>query len=159
MARAIATCTCKHCGKTFEKVKFCANRTEADSFEAWAKDNCNECPDCFKARMQKMDDEFYAKYQLPEIKGVSEKQVAYAESLRKKLIVSYKADSNFLDRIPKIVKDLESDKFKEVADAHFDGDIEKAKTAYFSTRKSTYCLVVAFTESDARTIIEALKSY
>lgn len=157
MARAIATCTCKHCGKTFEKVKFCANRKEADSFETWAKDNCDECSDCFKARMQKMNDEFYAKYQLPEIKGVSEKQIAYAESLRKKLIVSYKT-SDLLDRIPAIIKDLESDKFKEIANEHFDGDIEKAKTAYFSTRRSIYHLVVAFTESDAHTIIETLKN-
>lgn len=107
--------------------------------------------------MQKMNDEFYAKYQLPEIKGVSEKQIAYAESLRKKLIVSYKT-SDLLDKIPAIIKDLESDKFKEIANEHFDGDVEKAKAAYFSTRRSIYYLVVAFTESNAHTIIETLKN-
>ena len=29
------------------KEKICRNRTEADSFEEWAKENCTECPECY----------------------------------------------------------------------------------------------------------------
>ena len=47
MANATVMCKCEKCGKEFMKEKICRNRTEADSFEEWAKENCTECPECY----------------------------------------------------------------------------------------------------------------
>ena len=49
MAKAKAICKCEKCGKTFEKEKICANRREAESWEAWAEENCTVCPECYAA--------------------------------------------------------------------------------------------------------------
>lgn len=90
MAKATATCKCEKCGKEFVKVKICGNRKEADSFEEWAKENCTECPDCYaervKAERDNKADELIKEFGWAEIEGVSEKQIAYAKSLRNKYI-------------------------------------------------------------------------
>ena len=53
MAKATATCTCRVCGGTFEKSTTCRNRSEADSWEAWAVKNFDLCPSCYgKQKMQ-----------------------------------------------------------------------------------------------------------
>lgn len=97
MAKASAVCTCKVCGKEFAKEKICYNRREADNFEEWAKENCTECPDCYKARIEAEQVEksgaLKEKYNLPEIVGVSEKQTAYANSLRDEYIAFRSKDS------------------------------------------------------------------
>lgn len=49
MARAIAKCTCKTCGKEFEFVKHdFANRRAADEWTAWAEANITQCYECRK---------------------------------------------------------------------------------------------------------------
>ena len=48
MAKARAICICSTCGKEFAKTKQCRNRAEADSFEKWAKDHLDTCPDCYR---------------------------------------------------------------------------------------------------------------
>ena len=48
MAKARAICICSTCGKEFTKTKQCKNRAEADSFEQWAKENIDTCPDCYR---------------------------------------------------------------------------------------------------------------
>lgn len=82
MAKATAICNCKTCGKEFEMTAEKFNRRAADSWEAWAVENCTECKDCYRARTAAEAAEKAAKYALPEIEGVSEKQIAYAQSLR-----------------------------------------------------------------------------
>lgn len=52
MAKATATCTCATCGAKFTKTKICYNRRDADSWEAWAAENIDECGACYKARMR-----------------------------------------------------------------------------------------------------------
>lgn len=94
MAKAIVMCKCEKCGKEFKKEKICHNRSEANSFEEWAKENCTECPECYKARIESQKAEkanvLKEKYNLPEIIGASEKQVNYANSLRDEYIVCAK---------------------------------------------------------------------
>ena len=88
MAKATATCTCKHCGKTFEKITTKANRREADRWEEWAKTYFDECESCFKARMaQEREAENAAAAEKSAENGWavltgSEKQVAWANTLR-----------------------------------------------------------------------------
>ena len=94
MAKASVMCKCEKSGKEYKKEKMCCNRAEADSFEEWAKENCTECPECYKARMELLRTqkakEIKEKYNLPEIVGASEKQVNYANSLRDEYIVCAK---------------------------------------------------------------------
>lgn len=88
MAKAKASCRCATCGKEFTAEKICRNRTEADSYEAWASENMTECPECRRARISaeavEAAEAIILEYNLPEITGVSDKQVAYARDLRSK---------------------------------------------------------------------------
>lgn len=47
MVQAYVICTCTTCGKEFSKTRTCKNRSLADSYEKWAKNTINTCPDCF----------------------------------------------------------------------------------------------------------------
>lgn len=92
MALAIATCTCKTCGKTFEYRATKYNRREADSFVAWAVDHIDTCPDCKKAAAaaQRAADNAAAAADSaarnwPALTG-SEKQIAWATTIRKEII-------------------------------------------------------------------------
>lgn len=113
MAKAIVMCKCEKCGKEFKKEKICHNRAEADNFEEWAKENCTECPECYKARMELLRTqkakEIKEKYDLPEIVGASEKQVAYANSLRDEYVAFCARDSfgvNYFERIDEMRDEL-----------------------------------------------------
>lgn len=46
MAKATANCTCTVCGKKFEQVKILRNCKEAESWQKWAEDNIDMCPEC-----------------------------------------------------------------------------------------------------------------
>lgn len=59
MAKATAKCICKHCGKTFTMTKDCTSRSQADSWEDYAKDYYDECPECRKARREAEESEKY----------------------------------------------------------------------------------------------------
>lgn len=89
MARTSITLTCTRCGNEFKHIHFSRNQAEASSYEAWAVDHITVCPDCHAAeqaaKQQTALEEYMASFgehQLPEISGVSEKQIAYAEKLR-----------------------------------------------------------------------------
>ena len=94
MARAKVDCQCEKCGQTFEVIRFFNRSTEARDYEKWAKENCTICPTCYRKEQQ----EIYAKRadenmrrligdgKLPDITGVSEKQIKYAENLRQEWI-------------------------------------------------------------------------
>ena len=96
MAVAKMELTCRECGKTFTHRRECHSRAEADRYEAWAKDNIDLCPDC--RRQQQREEREAAntkavaalmdKYglSLPDITEGTEKQVAYANSLRAEYI-------------------------------------------------------------------------
>ena len=97
MAKAKITCKCEICGGTFEHVRACANSSAAASYEEWAAEHVTVCPSCYAAAKKaeakaKLDAyiaaEFGTEHPLPKITGISEKQIAYAESLRTKFISS-----------------------------------------------------------------------
>lgn len=87
MAKATVTCTCKVCGATFKREAFKRNRAEADSWEAWAAENIDTCPSCYKAEKQQKEAERVAarSQQLPQLEG-SEKQVSWANTIRDNMI-------------------------------------------------------------------------
>lgn len=161
MARAVANCICATCGKHFKRInQYCHNREAADKYEAWAKENCDECPECYIERLKKANNEIYterkSKYNLPVIKGVSEKQIAYADSLRLKLIVRSKEED--LEEVARIVALPNSDEFIEIVKSDFNGNKEKATAALFKAYDSSYrYLIKAFTEENAHNIIEIFK--
>lgn len=94
MSRVKMVLKCEHCGKTFEHIHMCRNSTEAGTYEAWARENITTCSDCYAAqkRAHQLDavsgyiSSFSEQHPLPKITGVSEKQISYASSLRKKFI-------------------------------------------------------------------------
>lgn len=55
MAKATAICTCKVCGKKFEKTATKHNRKEADEWEAWAEWSITLCPECWKKEQRKKE--------------------------------------------------------------------------------------------------------
>ena len=87
MARAIATCICDKCGKTFtmeSKCKF-RNRSEANNWEQWAANNYRLCRNCYVKDKQDAEADQIADteaaYALPDLKG-SKKQIAWARQIR-----------------------------------------------------------------------------
>ena len=89
MAKATAQCTCKTCGKVYTATKICQNRADADSWEQWATEHYDECPECYKARQQAERETANEKAAQesravgwPELSG-SPKQVAWATTIRK----------------------------------------------------------------------------
>lgn len=92
MAIARAWCTCKTCGQEFEVRVRRNNSSEAKSFEKWAIEHIDECPDCEEKRLRKAHDEENAaaaekaaEAGLPQLVG-SPKQIAWAESIRMKIV-------------------------------------------------------------------------
>lgn len=55
MAIGKVICKCSICGKEFEKRAEKRNRTEADSWELWAKDNCTICSICYRSKLIKKE--------------------------------------------------------------------------------------------------------
>lgn len=91
MAKATATCTCERCGATFTKTVDKPNRSQADSWIAWAELNIRVCPACYKtekaaeaaAEIAKAN----AEIGLAQLEGTP-KQIAWAADIRDKFIVA-----------------------------------------------------------------------
>lgn len=88
MAIAKIEITCTECGCTFTHRKECHSRREADSYEAWAASNVTVCPDCRRKQQANQQAaivaDTLAEYgmELPTLTGASDKQIAYAQSVR-----------------------------------------------------------------------------
>lgn len=84
MAKAVATCKCKICGTTFEKVAVKRNTREADSWKSWAERTFDICPACEdkqqEEKVARLAEEAKASGLL-ELTG-SPKQIAWAEQIR-----------------------------------------------------------------------------
>lgn len=95
MAIAKITLTCSKCGCTFVHRKECLNRRDADNHELWAAENITVCPEC--ARNARANEQATAleaalaecSITLHEITGVSDKQVAYAKSVRESYLAKH----------------------------------------------------------------------
>lgn len=113
MAKAVVNLICEKCGAEYTRTKICYNRKEADSWEAYMTDRAEcLCLECYKekkkaeyeAEKQKFVDECYSKLNLPQIDGVSEKQVKYAEDLRIKFVQSCFCPTEKKAEIAKIIE-------------------------------------------------------
>lgn len=116
MALVKIACTCARCGKPFTHLHTCRNSADAASYEAWARDNITICPECLAREKSDRQAEAYQQYvasfgpeaQLPEISGVSPKQIAYAASLRQRFIAEellrYQVDVNRFLRISRALR-------------------------------------------------------
>lgn len=84
MAKAVATCKCRFCGNTFEKVAVKRNTREADSWKVWAAQTFDICPACEDTQQAekaaRLAEEAKASG-LPELTG-SPKQIVWAEQIR-----------------------------------------------------------------------------
>ena len=160
MAKAKAKCICATCGKEFTVEATCYNRADADNFESYAVEHYHECKDCcssrIKAEAEKRANALIEKYNLPEITGVSEKQIAYANNLRriflnscneKKFEFAATADSLLADR---------QEKLRALADEHCGGNIEEAKIRALEAY-GLWDYYTLLRESNAGKIIELLK--
>lgn len=102
MAKAIALCACKKCGKEFEKVAFKYNRRDANNWEEWAVKNFTLCPECEQIEHQ-LDSVEAAKEArdngLPQLIGTP-KQIIWAEQIRK---ADIKRIQEVLDQLNKTI--------------------------------------------------------
>lgn len=129
MAKSSITLVCSRCGNTFKHIHFSYNRSDANSYEKWAEEHITICPDCYaaeKAAKTKTAVEAYmasfGDRQLPQITGVSAKQIAYAEKLRSAYVADLmraKVD------ISEFFQALETAQLKNLGSAN----LEKAKAA------------------------------
>ena len=95
MAIAKIELTCRCCGKTFTMRKECHNRTEADSFETWAKQNIDMCLKCRDEKLRSAELASVAETigELPALTG-SVKQISWASSIRADRIIGFNKDFN-----------------------------------------------------------------
>ena len=95
MAKASVIITCTTCGKEFRHEAIRANRREADSYVEWAKDHITTCPDCYRAQQTAGAEARYIErcesLGLPELTGVSDKQIAYAHKVRREFLADHYA--------------------------------------------------------------------
>lgn len=98
MAMAEVELVCSTCGKTFTHRQKRYNRADADRYEEWARAHIDTCPDCFRAQKQKEKElEAAARSsQLPQLQG-SKKQVAWANSIRNKMISENQVAKGIID--------------------------------------------------------------
>lgn len=88
MAKASVDLVCSNCGKPFTHSRILRNTTAASSYEKWAKENVTLCRDCNRdakaVHRQAVVDDILKEYafELPEISGASDKQIAFAQTLR-----------------------------------------------------------------------------
>lgn len=183
MSRVKMVLKCEHCGKEFEHIHTCRNSTEAGSYEVWARENITTCPDCYAAqkRAHQLDavsgyiSNFSEQHPLPKITGVSEKQIAYASSLREKFIrdnlMKLQLDVNrFFENADRIKPENCDESGRELmrkAAADAGKPFEIWFTAYRADRLWRYFSLIyaadvakietIFTESSASKIIDALK--
>lgn len=99
MAIAKVTLICANCGNEFVHRKECWNRTDADNYENWATTHIDTCPECYKKSLAAEKESILfdtlktCGYKLPNLSGVSDKQIAYAEKVRARYL------SNNIERI------------------------------------------------------------
>ena len=184
MARVKMTLTCKCCGELFEHIHFCRNSSEAASYEEWAKDSVTVCHDCYRAAKNAkqteklnayMDDLEDKGHKLPEIIGVSDKQIAYAASLRRQFVLEYLLKYNVnVDRFLSMAKKLHPENISADARTKLEAAAAAAKqpfadwfagyraehlrrTAHLLDATDAAKIETVFNESNASKIIDTLR--
>lgn len=96
MAKASVKLICEVCGESFTWFRQCGNRDEANRVEKWARESITVCPRCsFEAKKELENEkakEKTEKLSLPRLEG-TEKQVAWANTIRLKFVEVYEKES------------------------------------------------------------------
>jgi len=140
MAKATAICTCKKCGATFEKTTVKRNRREADSWEEWAVNTFDTCPECEHEENAKRAAAIAEEAKvngLPALIGTPN-QVIWAEQLRKSMIELF---SKLYDEAKAIIiEDAEENEFGihkvEYADRAYEYFLRQDKASWWIDRRN-----------------------
>ena len=89
------------CGHTGEVQLFGSNKDRERKIK-WYEESAL-CPECYKRQQEERCKALAAEYNLPEITGVSDKQIAFAESLRGRYLTNYEAE---LEKLTEIMHEL-----------------------------------------------------
>lgn len=159
MAWATAECKCEKCGKTFYKDGSGSNRTKADEWKEWAESHYTICPVCWSKGQAEKAAESAVKYddRLPEISGVSEKQIDYARNLRNKFLAKYP------ERVDRMLRALE--RYNTTKADEIKAEAEQAGKTVREYLDAKYCKghapmrseYVICTTGEARKVIDTLK--
>lgn len=162
MAKAVAVCVCPECGKTYERQIEGRNRADANSKKDYAEHCPGLCLDCWKkqkAAQRKIENEEYIKkYNLPEIKGVSDKQTAYADRLRYEFVAD---NEHYMDELPYIINNLKDASFVAEKAQEIKKAPEELKSLVLAELNSSILYRRAYamlTKSSARDIIDNLNN-
>ena len=143
------------CGHTGEVQLFGSNKDRERKIK-WYEESAL-CPECYKRQQEERCKALAAEYNLPEITGVSDKQIAFAESLRGRYLTNYEAE---LEKLTEIMRELRTEHRAEL-DAMLT-KLGKTEDEFFAQRSHKRGLGKAYTvltTGDARQIIDALNNY
>lgn len=177
MARSKLTLTCTRCGCEFEHIHFSRNRSDANSYEDWAYNNITVCPSCYAAERLESYIASFGEHRLPEIVGVSDKQIAYASKLRSTFVEFELLRRHNNLNIPQFfelwdvyqVKNLDATKIDQAKEMAAQDGKSLEEWVEYNRRKTIKDLfhlseaelnkiLLIFTEENASKLIDALKS-
>ena len=146
-------CVCSNCRKVFICKKECRNGLEAEKFRAYALKHRNICPSCYSAEQQRQAQNRAVALDLPIIIGKTDKQVAFAFSLRDRYISSHEESIHYA------MKQMEKINPTQIpAAARKHGVSEEKCVAEAFRRINLYIEFLCLTEASARTLIDALNN-
>ena len=162
MSLAAIDLTCSTCGNSFTHRKECRNRREADSYVAWASTHISECLSCARDRRKaeasrKLADNLSELGMiLPMIEGVSDKQIAYAETVREQYLAARLDDVTLYHKGMQQLQDPDAmaatlSACKEAGLSLEEGIAHDLKTI------GLYGIHIALTSTSAREILDTIK--
>lgn len=156
MAKETVICTCKKCGKQFQVTVDGYNRADAERNAQYAEGAYDTCPECYKAEKAAKIDEYIAALNLPEIQGVSEKQISYAKDLRRKKLAAQYGLGN-ISNVTQIIKNVTENRDTLETQAKEIGKTFEQCIAEIKATPVYGELYIAMTSTSARELIDTLK--
>ena len=143
------------CGHTGEVQLFGSNK-DRERKTKWYEESAL-CPECYKKQQEERGKALAAEYNLPEITGVSDKQIAFAEALRGRYLTNSEHE---LEKLTEIMHELRTEHRAEL-DAMLT-KLGKTEDEFFAQRSHERGLGKAYTvltTGEARKLIDALNNY
>ena len=143
------------CGHTGEVQLFGSNKDRERKIK-WYEESAL-CPECYKKQQEERGKALAAEYNLPEITGVSDKQIAFAEALRGRYLTNSEHE---LEKLTEIMHELRTEHRAEL-DAMLT-KLGKTEDEFFAQRSHERGLGKAYTvltTGEARQLIDALNNY
>ena len=143
------------CGHTGEVQLFGTNKDRERKIK-WYEESAL-CPDCYKKQQEERGKELAAEYNLPEITGVSDKQIAFAETLRTRYLINSEQE---LKKLTEIMHELRTEHRAEL-DAMLT-KLGQTEDEFFAQRSHERGLGKAYTvltTGEARQLIDTLNNY